>query len=108
MDEATFEAHAAATLEGLMDAIDQALGDHLDVDLEGGVLTIELDGGGQYVINKHAPNRQIWMSSPASGASHFGYDGEGRRWVATRGGAVLSEMLAQELAAATGIAFMID
>ena len=81
--------------------IEDSLGDELDVDLQGGILTIELATGGQYVINKHAPNRQIWLSSPVSGASHFGHE-PGRGWISTRGGAVLHELLAQELSAATG------
>ncbi len=53
------------------------------------------------MINKHKPNRQIWMSSPASGASHFDYSAEGD-WVETRGGGNLNRMLARELSAATG------
>jgi len=100
MDDSAFHAAADGTLSSLMEAIEDALGDVLDVDLEGGILTIELDSGGQYVINKHAPNRQIWMSSPASGASHFGHrDGA---WISTRGAESLTVMLAGELAAATG------
>ncbi len=100
-DESAFHAEADRTLAALLDRIDDTLGDRLDVDLQGGVLTIDLDSGGQYVINKHAPNRQIWMSSPASGASHFGYrTGEG--WVAARSSERLHDMLARELAAATG------
>ena len=79
----------------------EAVGDQLDVDLQDGILTIELDSGGQYVINKHAPNRQIWMSSPVSGASHFDSDGHGG-WVGTRGAGTLAAMLSAELAAATG------
>ncbi|MEQ9361280.1 MAG: iron donor protein CyaY [Rhodospirillales bacterium] len=69
LDDTSFTRIADATLESFMDAIEAVLGDQADVDLEGGILTIELDSGGQYVINKHAPNRQIWMSSPASGAT---------------------------------------
>lgn len=100
-DESAFHAEADRTLAALMEAIDESLGDALDVELQSGVLTIELEAGGQYVINKHAPNRQIWMSSPASGASHFSHE-QGRGWIATRSGQNLLEMLAGELSAATG------
>ena len=106
-DESAFEALADETLQRCMDHIDDALGDRLDVDLEGGILTIELESGGQYVINKHAPNRQVWLSSPVSGASHFEFDG--KTWVSTRDPAtVLTRLLADELAAATGTAFSLD
>lgn len=107
LDESAFEALADETLRRFMDQIDDALGDGLDVDLEGGILTIELDTGDQYVINKHAPNRQVWMSSPVSGAFHFEFDG--KAWVSTRDPAtVLTRLLADELAAATGQTFSLD
>ena len=104
LDESAFEALAKATLERFMDAIDEAMGDVLDVDIQGGVLTIEMDSGGQYVINKHAPSRQIWVSSPASGAAHFDHDGDTAKWVSSRGGASLCELLSDELSTATGTA----
>ena len=107
LDESAFEALADETLRRFMDQIDDALGDGLDVDLEGGILTIELDTGDQYVINKHSPNRQVWMSSPVSGAFHFEFDG--KAWVSTRDPAtVLTRLLANELATATGQAFSLD
>ena len=104
LEESAFETLARETLERFIDAIDEAMGEVLDVDIQGGVLTIELDTGGQYVINKHAPSRQIWVSSPASGAAHFDYDGNTGQWVSSRGGAPLCELLADELSAATGTA----
>jgi frataxin len=108
LDDSAFEAKAQATLERLQDAIETELGDHLEADLQAGILTIDLDDGGQYVINKHRPNRQIWMSSPKSGASHFIFDETAGAWVGTRGGGRLEEILAGELAAATGTAFSLD
>tara|TARA_B100000513_G_scaffold184009_1_gene104349 strand:- start:132 stop:461 length:330 start_codon:yes stop_codon:yes gene_type:complete len=103
LDESTFARIADETLESYMDVIDEALGDQADIDLEGGILTIELDDGGQYVINKHAPNKQIWMSSPKSGATHFDYNGDDETWCCTRSGVRLDETLAAELAALTGV-----
>ena len=107
MDDSAFETTANHTLARLMETIEAAIGDVADVDLDGGILTIELDAGGTYVINKHAPNRQIWLSSPASGASHFDHD-PARGWVSTKGGAELEAMLADELAATTGATVAFD
>lgn len=100
MDESGFENLADQTLAKLEARIEDNL--DVDVELRGGILTIELDDGRQYVINKHTPNRQIWLSSPVSGAAHFDYDPASRTWRSTRGSAVLHELLASELAAATG------
>ena len=101
LDETAFDSLADRTLANLMDRIDAAMGDVLDIDMDGGILTIELDAGGQYVINKHAPNRQIWLSSPVSGARHFDYSRDGD-WRDTRGESGLHALLAEELRAATG------
>lgn len=102
MDEAAFLALAGTALADMMERLDEAVGDLMDVDLHDGVLTIELDDGGQYVINKHAPTRQIWLSSPSSGAGHFDYD-EGRTtWVNARSGAELMVLLDQEISSAAG------
>ena len=32
--------------------------------MQQGVLTLTLAGKGTYVLNKQAPNQQIWLSSP--------------------------------------------
>jgi frataxin len=103
MDEHAFDTLAERTLQHLFARIDAELAD-ADVDLRGGILTIALDDGRQYVINKHGPNRQIWMSSPVSGASHYEHDAASGEWRSTRGGDPLLPRLARELAELTGTA----
>ena len=102
MDESAFQAAAESMLTRLYTVIDETLGDEVDAELRGGILTLEFEDGRQYVINKHAPTKQLWLSSPVSGAAHFGYDEATRSWRSTRGGPPLLERLAAELAAATG------
>ena len=105
MDERDFERQAAAVLERLMSEIEDQLNDDLEVDLEGGILTVRLPDNGLYLMNKHAPNREIWLSSPKSGAWHFRHDPEAG-WISTRvvddERPVLHRLLADELADATG------
>jgi frataxin len=107
MDQSQFAAAADRTLRALFDALDQGLPD-ADVDLREGILTVELEDGRQYVINKHAPNRQIWLSSPVSGAAHFDLDAATGTWRSTRGGAELKQLLAAELANAAGADIAFD
>ena len=101
MDEAAFESVADATLTELMERFEADYGDTAEVDLEGGVLTIEFDSGAQYLINKHGPMRQIWLSSPVSGAGHYDYDAEAKVWLNSRTGENLSALLAAELSGAS-------
>jgi frataxin len=103
MDERAFETLADRTLQQLFARIEEDLPD-VDAELRGGILTLELDDGRQYVINKHAPNRQIWMSSPVSGASHYVHDAVSGEWRSTRDTASLAGRLADELRALTGAA----
>lgn len=95
LDESQFHTIADDFLETLFDQLDEAVGDVADVDLQDGILNIELDAGGEYIINKHAPNKQIWMASPKSGATHYAYKDEA--WVGTRDDANLIERLSSEL-----------
>ena len=102
MDATEFENLADETLENLFEAIDDAIGGDADVDFENAILTIEWEDGRQYVINKHAPNKQIWLSSPVSGAAHYAFDLEAGTWVSTRGGEALLDVLGAELSQLAG------
>ena len=101
MDQSAFETLADETLGELMERLEAQLADD-DVELTGGILTIELADGRQYVINKHGPNRQLWMSSPVSGAWHFAWDSEAGEWRSTRGAETLHRLLEAELTAIVG------
>lgn len=105
MNQAEFERRASQILDGLFEQIEDQLGDWLEVDLEGGILTLELPDGGTYIVNKHAPSREIWLSSPRSGAWHFAAV-EGGAWRSTRPGPAgpleFPALLAEELGAASG------
>ncbi|HXG82279.1 MAG TPA: iron donor protein CyaY [Sphingomicrobium sp.] len=107
MNEAEFERRAGEALESLFEQIEDQLGDWLDVEMTGGILQIELPDGAAYVINKHGPNREIWLSSPSSGAWHFAPADDGA-WRSTRGTEELTALLAGELAAASGRAVQLD
>jgi frataxin len=102
MNPTEFESLADALLSQLFDAIEAASSDRAEVDLEGGVLTLEVEGTGTWVLNKHAPMQQLWLSSPRSGAHHFAREEGHGRWLSTRGGGELMALLKAELEAALG------
>ena len=85
--------------DSLLATLEEALADHVDAELQGGILTVEGDAG-TWIVNKHAPTRQIWLSSPVSGARHYAYDEGVGQWQDTRGGGDLLTVLGAELGVA--------
>ena len=93
MSDSAFETLANSLLE----ALEEGLGD--DAELQGGILTVEGEAG-TWIVNKHAPTRQIWLSSPQSGARHYAFDDGSGQWKDTRGGPELLALLSAELGVA--------
>src|SRR3569833_3003920 len=104
MDERDFDRMADRVIQRLMETLEDQVPD-AEIDLEGGILTIVLPDVGSFLINKLRPIREIWLSSPKSGAWHFMRDAEAG-WISTRvvddARPNLHRLLADELADATG------
>eukprot|EP00931_Biecheleriopsis_adriatica_P000339 TRINITY_DN100361_c0_g1_i1.p1 TRINITY_DN100361_c0_g1~~TRINITY_DN100361_c0_g1_i1.p1 ORF type:complete len:197 (-),score=33.32 TRINITY_DN100361_c0_g1_i1:73-618(-) len=78
ISETDFHAQADPSLLRIFDALEAADLDCIDdVGLEDGVLTVTLESGQAFVINKHFVTRQIWYASPVSGALYFSPKGGG-------------------------------
>ncbi len=101
-DQPQFELLAERTLEALAEAIEDADAD-ADVELEDGVLTVEMADGRIFLLNRHAPLRQLWLSSPVSGASHYAHDAAAGGWRSTRDGSDLLERLRDEFRQVAGV-----
>ena len=99
MDERQFETLAEDLLQRVTTALEDA-SDDIDVEMNNGVLTVELEDGRTFVLNKHAPMQQIWLSSPLSGASHYGYDDASSLWQSTRDTRELTSTLTDDFAQA--------
>ena len=97
-----FETKVQGVLDRIAAALEDAGADDLDVDLTDGVLTIEDERRRVWVVNRHVPLKQIWLSSPVSGAGHYAWSPEAGHWAATRGGPPLEEVLSAELGALVG------
>jgi len=84
--ETEFERFADDTLRNLERALDGV--DHIEVDLQMGVLTIEFSDGTRYVVNSHRAAKQIWMAAEHT-AWHFDPGSQGREWRANKDGSEL-------------------
>jgi CyaY protein len=65
-----------------------------DFDQEDGKITIHTQKG-ILLINWHGVAKEIWLSSPITGAHHFLFDQE--EWRNTRTGFIFKEQFTQEL-----------
>jgi frataxin len=95
LSETAYHALADLTLHKLADQAER-LDEGIDAELYGGVLTLTLDSGRQFVVNKHAPTQQVWLSSPLSGGLHFAYQSEAQAF-ALPDGRRLETLLMAEL-----------
>ena len=98
MDESDF--HRA--VDGVLARLETAVEPHdaLDVDLDGGILTVTCADGTRIIVNRQTPNREIWVAA-RSGGFHFAHkDGA---WRDTRSGEELFASLERIIASQSGV-----
>lgn len=84
---------------------------NLDVNLADGVLSVASPTKGTWILNKHTPTRQIWLSSPVSGPRKFNFhsaarsaESTGEGWLGERDQTEeLKTMIIDEWSAAFGV-----
>ncbi len=82
-----------------LDAAAEASDADLDWSLNDGVLTIDCGAGGKIIVNRHLPNRELWVAAK-SGGFHFRNDAG--VWRDTRSGETVETVLARLLQAQSG------
>jgi CyaY protein len=105
MTESEFLDLTDAILARIENAIDEA-GLDADFTRNGGVLQLDFDSGATIVINRHEPNRELWLAA-RSGGFHFARQADGR-WLDTRDGKEFFGALAALIASAAGEPFSFD
>ncbi len=102
--DSEFIATADALLAHIGAALDDALEDSdADVDwsLNDGILEIDCGPRGKLIVNRHVPNREIWVAARSGG---FHFRAEDGAWVDTRSGERLPVVLARLLRDQAGLA----
>ncbi len=99
LTDSEFIAAADRTLAAIGEALDMAL-DVSDADLDwslnDGILEIDCGGGGKVIVNRHVPNREIWVAARGGG---FHFRPREGAWRDTRSGDELATSLAALLRA---------
>jgi CyaY protein len=91
--DSEFSARADAVLAAVgaaLDAASDASDADLDWSLNDGVLTIDCGRDGKLIVNRHVPNREIWVAAKSGG---FHYRATGGAWRDSRGGEELGAAL---------------
>lgn len=81
MNDSEFTKLASIEINFLYEKIESMLIDEdEDIDLINDVLYIYTPKG-DYVINRHSPTKQIWLSSPLSNAGYFNFNENHKEWL---------------------------
>jgi CyaY protein len=91
--ESEFIAAADRTLAAIGEALDSALDESaadLDWSLNDGILELECGDGSKIIVNRHVPNREIWVAARSGGFHFKPRDGQ---WRDTRSGEELGAAL---------------
>ena len=89
IEESAFIALTDRVLETIGTALDAA-GSDLDWSENDGVLTIECADGSRVIVNRHLPNRELWVAAKSGG---FHFRAEGGAWRDTKSGEELATAL---------------
>ena len=98
-EESAFVALSDRVLDTIGAALDAAESD-LDWSENDGVLTIEFADGSRVIVNRHVPNRELWVAAKSGG---FHFRAEGGAWRDTRSGEELGTALERLLRAQGGV-----
>ncbi len=92
MNETEFHQLADTQMEFIEEMIDES-GADIDYEVTGNVMTLDFEDRSQVIINRQEPMKEIWLASK-SGGFHFQYVNQ--RWVCSKTGLELIEMVKQE------------
>lgn len=106
MTEHEFLSAAEATLDALEAAVERAVDDGLDVELErtDNVITLTFEDDSKIVVNSHSAAREIWIAARSGG---FHYRRDGVRWIDGRSGDELFSALSRLVSAQGGQAVVL-
>ena len=98
MTESEFNELADAVFARIENALDESDAG-IDYDSNGSVMEIEFEDSSKLIVNRHVPNREIWLAA-RSGGFHFAMqDG---RWFSQRDGSELFAKLGELVQLGTG------
>ncbi len=102
LTDSEFHLRSQAVLAVIEAVLDRWLQDDvIDIDSHrtGGLLELQIPGGGKVVVNTQPPLHELWLAA-RKGGYHFRWVGD--RWVDTREGGEFFAVLSREISAQAG------
>ncbi|MBI4809663.1 MAG: iron donor protein CyaY [Nitrosomonadales bacterium] len=99
MNESEFKELADDVFDRIEAALDASDAD-IEYDSNGTVLEMEFADGSKVVVNRHVPNREIWLAAKSGGFHYAMQDG---RWLSQRDGSELFTKLAELVQIGSGM-----
>ncbi len=97
---------ANLTIEGVQevyeDYSDATPDQQVEVECASDVLNVTVGAHGTFVLNKQAPNKQLWLSSPVSGPLRYDFCPESAAWLNSRDRHPLLPLLVADFEALVG------
>ena len=93
MNESEFIVATDRVLNLIGEALDASDAD-VDWQLNDGILEIDCGAGGKIIVNRHVPNRELWLATRGGG---FHYRPSGNSWTDTRNAGDLQSALGKAL-----------
>ncbi|MDP1633570.1 MAG: iron donor protein CyaY [Gallionellaceae bacterium] len=91
MTENEFKEQADAVFKRIEATLDASDAD-IEYDSNGSVLEMEFADGSKVIVNRHVPNREIWLAAKSGGFHYAMVDG---RWFSQRDGSELFAKLGE-------------
>lgn len=98
MTESEFKEAADTVFHRIEQALDTSDAG-IDYDSDGTILEMEFEDGSKVIVNRHAPNREIWLAAKSGGFHYTLKDGI---WFSQRDGSELFAKLAELVQAGSG------
>jgi CyaY protein len=98
-----------ARLEAALERLQEDSEADWDYELKpGGIIEIDCAEGGKIIINRHGAAREIWVAARAGGFHFKPPENSGGRWLDSRSGRNLAEVLSLCLSEQGGVALQLD
>lgn len=109
MNEIEFRRRVSHTFQALEESLEHQLDPQADVDVQEESLQITLVSGKVWLLNRHLPSQEIWLSSPSKGGLHFGWYAQNQQWISTRSSKdELYDFLEKDLSSAVGFVIQLQ